>query len=61
MVSFLKLLAGSILNVFLSIQSKTHSILGQKEVKGPIGEEGNVECDQFKRYIFLKKPLVLCC
>lgn len=42
-------------HAFLSAQSKTHSILGQKEVKGPIGEEGSVESNQFKRY-FVKNP-----
>lgn len=39
MVNFLESVAGPMFNVFLSTQSKTHSILGQKEVKESIGEE----------------------
>lgn len=50
MVNFLKSVAGSVFNALSSAQSKTHRILGQKEGKGPTGEEGSVERDQFKRY-----------
>ena len=39
-VHSLKSVAGSMFNAFLSTKSKTHSILGQKEVKRPMEEEG---------------------
>lgn len=55
MVNFLESVAGSMFSVFLSSQSKTHSILGQKVMKGLIREEGSVESDQFKRH-FKKNP-----
>lgn len=48
-VNFPKSVAGSVFNVFLSIQSKTQSLLGQKEVRGPVGEEGNAESGTFER------------
>lgn len=50
-VNFPKSVAGSVFNVFLSTQSKTQSILGQKELKGPMGEEGSTESDKLERYL----------
>lgn len=50
MVNFPNSVAGSVFNVFLSTQSETQSILGQKELKGPTGKEGSTESDQLERY-----------
>lgn len=50
-VNFPKSVAGSVFNVFLSTQSKTQSMLGQEEAKGPMGEEGRAESVKFERYL----------
>lgn len=61
MVSVLESVAESVFNAFLSTQSMTRHLLGQKEfVKGPIREEGSVETDKFKRYL-KKNPKCLFC